>query len=181
MNRKQLCALAAVAIMLAVPLVARNESINFEDIAKIKAEGLQRSQVMELNSWLSDVYAPRLTGSPTASKAADWAVAKMKEWGLVNVTIEPWQNRNGFDRGWTNDKFYMAAVTPQGNFPIPGTPTAWTPGTIGLQSAGVVVMTATTPGSARSVQGQTQGQVGHDGARAGRAGLLGPAVEAFHG
>ena len=76
----------------------------------------------------SDVYAPRLTGSPMSQKAADWAVAKMKEWGLVNVKIEPWVNRNGFDRGWTNDKFYMAVVSPE-RFPIPGTPTGWTPGT----------------------------------------------------
>ncbi len=72
---------------------------------------MQRSQVMELCSWLSDVYAPRLTGSPTSMKAAQWTVAKMKEWGFSNVAIEPWVNKNGFERGWTNDKFYMAVVS----------------------------------------------------------------------
>ncbi len=158
MNRKHRYALAVVAVMFAVPLVAGNEAINFDDIARIKAEGLQRSQVMELNSWLSDVYAPRLTGSPTADKAAEWAVAKMKEWGLTNVKIEPWQNRNGFDRGWTNDKFYMAAVTPQGNFPIPGTPTAWTPGTTGLQSAGVILVTATNADELAQYKGKLKGK-----------------------
>jgi carboxypeptidase Q len=158
MNRKHLYALAAVAFMLAVPLVATNENINFEDIAKIKAEGLQRSQVMDLNSWLSDVYAPRLTGSPTADKAAEWTVTKMKEWGLVNVAIEPWQNRNGFERGWTNDKFYMSALTPLGNFPIPGTPTAWTPGTAGLQTAGVILVAATTQDELAQYKGKLKGK-----------------------
>ena len=61
-------------------------------------------------------------------KAGEWAVAKMKEWGLQNVALEPWADKtNQFARGWTNDKFYMAAVSPQA-FPIPGTPTSWTPG-----------------------------------------------------
>ncbi len=92
----------AVATLIAAPVLrAGSETINYSDINKIKAEGLQRSQVMELCSWLSDVYTPRVTGSPTAMKAAEWAVAKMKAWGLSNVAIEPWGNRNGFDRGWT--------------------------------------------------------------------------------
>ena len=68
---------------------------------------------MEISSWLTDVHGPRLTGSPNTQKAGEWAVAKMKEWGLQNVALEPWTNRNGFDRGWTNDKFYLAAVSPQ--------------------------------------------------------------------
>ena len=81
----------------------------------------------------------------------------MKEWGLTNVAVEPWTpcpadaaRRGGctsgpggggrgadrpascgFPRGWTNEKFYLAAVAPQ-QFPIPGTPTGWTPGTNGL-------------------------------------------------
>ncbi len=143
MRRKHLYVLASVALLLALPLLAGNENINYDDLAKIRAEGMQRSQVMDLNSWLSDVYAPRLTGSPTIEKAAQWAMDKMKGWGLVNVKMEPWENRNGFDRGWTNDKFYMQAVSPE-KFPIPGTPTAWTPGTNGLASGEVVMVIATS-------------------------------------
>jgi hypothetical protein len=138
-------------------LRAGGEKINYVDINKLKAEGMQRSQVMELNSWLSDVYAPRLTGSPTASKAADWMVARMKEWGLANVKIEPWVNRNGFDRGWTNDKFYMEAVSPE-RFSIPGTPTAWTPGTTGLVSGEVVMVTATTEEDLAAFKGKLKGK-----------------------
>jgi hypothetical protein len=157
MRRKHLFVLVSVAILLALPLGAANENINYADINKIKAEGMQRSQVMELNSWLADVYAPRLTGSPMAEKAANWVVGKLKEWGLANAKLEPWANRNGFDRGWTNDKFYMAAVSPE-RFAIPGTPTAWTPGTTGLQSGEVVLVTATTAEDLAQYKGKLKGK-----------------------
>jgi len=157
MRQKHLFVLVSVAILLALPLGAANENINYADINKIKAEGMQRSQVMELNSWLADVYTPRLTGSPMAEKAANWVVGKLKEWGLVNAKLEPWVNRNGFDRGWTNDKFYMAAVTPE-RFPIPGTPTGWTPGTNGLQSGEVVLVTAATAEDLAQYKGKLKGK-----------------------
>jgi hypothetical protein len=148
----------AVAVLAAAPILrAGAETINYSDINKIKAEGLQRSQVMELCSWLSDVYTPRVTGSPTAMKAAEWVVAKLKGWGLSKVAIEPWTNRNGFDRGWTNDKFYMQATSPE-RFPIPGTPTAWTPGTNGLVSGEVVLVTATTEGDLAQYKGKLKGK-----------------------
>ncbi|MCU0252018.1 MAG: M20/M25/M40 family metallo-hydrolase [Vicinamibacterales bacterium] len=152
-----LCAIAAAAVLAAPVLKAGTEPLNYVDINKIKGEGLQRSQVMDLASWLTDVYAPRLTGSPMSQKAAEWTVAKLKEFGLVNVKIEPWANRNGFERGWTNDKFYLAAVAPE-KFPIPGTPTAWTPGTDGLVSGEVVMVTATTEADLAAYKGKLQGK-----------------------
>ena len=75
----------------------------------IKDQGLNtaNSQVMEIASWLTDVYGPRLSGSPNIRKAGQWAVAEMKKWGLVNVALEPWANSRNFTRGWSNDKFYL--------------------------------------------------------------------------
>ena len=151
------CAIAAAAVLAGPVLKAGSEPINYADINKIKAEGLQRSQAMDLASWLTDVYAPRLTGSPMSQKAAEWTAAKLKEYGLVNVKIEPWVNRNGFERGWTNDKFYLAAVAPE-KFPIPGTPTAWTPGTEGLVSGDVVLVTATTEADLAAYKGKLKGK-----------------------
>jgi hypothetical protein len=161
MRKTQVLALTLVAAMMVLltilPLRATNEIINYADVNKIKAEGMQRSQVMELSSWLSDVYAPRLMGSPMYTKAADWAIAKMTEWGLVNVKAEPWVNRNGFDRGWTNDKYYMAVVSPD-PFPIPGTPTAWTPGTNGLVRGEAMLVTAITPEDLAAYKGKLKGK-----------------------
>ena len=51
---------------------AQEETIDVTDI--IKKHGLEESQVMEIASWLTDVYGPRLTGSPMLDKATEWAV-----------------------------------------------------------------------------------------------------------
>ena len=49
-------------------------------IERIKAEEIQHSQVMDIMSWLSDVYGPRLTWSPNAARAGEWTAAKMTSW-----------------------------------------------------------------------------------------------------
>jgi hypothetical protein len=148
-----------VLVACTLPLGAAGEKIDYEAIGRIKQQGLtpQSSQVMEISSWLTDVYGPRLTGSPNVKKAADWAVSKMKEWGLTNVALEPWTDTNGFERGWANEKFYLAAVSPQA-FPIPGTPTAWTPGTNGLVRGDVVLVTETTAEDLQKYAGKLQGK-----------------------
>jgi carboxypeptidase Q len=155
------CALVvALVFAVAAPsLRAGSEAINYADINRIKAEGMsaQRSQVMEICSWLSDVYTPRLTGSPAAMKAAEWVVAKMKEWGLSNVAIEPWGNKNGFERGWTNEKFSLQVTAPE-RFPIPGTPTAWTPGTSGAAAGEAVLVKATTEEELAAYKGKLKGK-----------------------
>jgi len=143
--RKHALAAGVAGVLATLPLGAAGEKIDYEAINKIKEQGLQpqNSKVMEISSWLTDVYGPRLTGSPNTQKAGEWAVAKMKEWGLQNVSLEKWPDQTQFPRGWANEKFYMAAVSPQ-SFSIPGTPTAWTPGTEGLVRGEVILVSETT-------------------------------------
>ena len=78
-------ALAGVlaAGLVGLPLRAADEAIDYDSINKIKAQGLTAasSEVMEISSWLTDVYGPRLTGSPNIKQAGDWAVATMKDMG----------------------------------------------------------------------------------------------------
>src|SRR6187401_644911 len=147
-----------------LPVRAADEPIDYDSLNKIKNQGLvaANSQVMDVASWLTDVHGPRLSGSPNIQKAGTWAVAKMKEWGLDNVRMEPWPadasgGNNGFPRGWTNEKFYLAAVSPQA-FPIPGTPTAWTPGTNGLVRGEVVLVTETTEEDVQKYAGKLKGK-----------------------
>jgi hypothetical protein len=143
--------------LVGLPLRAADEAIDYSAVAKIRDEGMNRSQVMDIASWLTDVHGPRLSGSPNIQKAGEWAVAKMKEWGLVNVALEPWTNNGGFTRGWSNDKFYLAAVAPQA-FPIPGTPSAWTPGTNGLIRGEAVLITETSEADLQKYAGQLKGK-----------------------
>ncbi len=153
MTRKHVLAVGLAAAFtltfVGLPLRAADEPIDYDSLNKIKTQGLvvATSQVMDISSWLTDVHGPRLSGSPGIQKAGEWSVDLMKKWGLENVALEPWPadptgNNNGFPRGWTNDKFYLAAVAPQA-FPIPGTPSAWTPGTNGLVRGDVLLVTET--------------------------------------
>src|SRR4051812_30809951 len=83
--------LAAAMAALALPVTGQvedhtTEPVDLQAIQRIKDEGLQRSQVMDVASYLTDVYGPRLTGSPNIRAAANWAVKEMQGWGLANAT-----------------------------------------------------------------------------------------------
>jgi len=150
MRNKSLLSLGLAAVLTATAVGlprAAQEPVDTASVEKLKSLGLNpsTSEVMEIASFLTDVYGPRLTGSPNIKKAGDYSVAKMKEWGLTNVALEPWPadpsgQNGGFPCGWTNEKFYLAAKSPQA-FPIRGTPSAWSPGTDGLVSGEVVLLT----------------------------------------
>ena len=52
----------AFAVVVGLPLAAQwpsAERIDFDAVYRIKEEGLQRSKVMETESYLTDVYGPR--------------------------------------------------------------------------------------------------------------------------
>lgn len=128
-------AAAGLASVLALPLLAQTEKVDLDAIGKIKDEGFQRSQVMEVMSYLTDVHGPRLTGSPNIKAAGDYATKKLTEWGLANAKLEPW---GPFGRGWSNEGFSMQAISPQA-FPIIAYPKAWTPGTKGPVTADAII------------------------------------------
>ena len=150
---------AALAAGLALaPLSAQPapaERVDHDAIYKIKDEGFQRSKVMEILSWLTDVYGPRLTNSPGFRKAGDWAVREMTSWGLANVRLEPFP----FGRGWSNDRFSMTATTPGGSFPVIGMATAWTPGTNGPVSAEAVFAPIAGEEDFAQFKGKLQGRI----------------------
>lgn len=112
------------------------EPIDSAAVVKIKAEGFERSRVMELLSWLTDVYAPRVTGAPYAKVAGDWVMSQFEEWGLSNAHYEWW---GPFGRGWENERMF-AHVTAPIPYPVIAYPGAWTDGTNGLVSADVVMV-----------------------------------------
>jgi carboxypeptidase Q len=117
------------AALFALPVAAQwpaNEKVDLDAVYRIKEEGLQRSKVMEITSYLTDVYGPRLTGSPNIREAADWTQRTFKEWGLANIHLETFP----FGRGWQNQRFVAMALTPR-VYPLVGFPRAWTPGTDG--------------------------------------------------
>ena len=137
--RRKLSLIAVISMLagLALPISAQwpmTEKLDLDAIYRIKDEGLQRSKVMEIESYLTDVYGPRLTGSPNIREAADYAQKTMKDWGLANVHLETWP----FGRGWQNQRFTANAVTPRA-YPLIAYPKAWTPGTNGPVTGDAIV------------------------------------------
>jgi hypothetical protein len=160
-HRPVLAGATLAATLAFVPLAAQqaSEKVDYDAIYKIKEEGFQRSQIMNVVSWLTDVYGPRLTNSPGFRKAGEWAVKQMTEWGLVNAKLDPWVTPTGpFGRGWSNDQFYMQATTPGGTFPIHGMSTAWTAGTNGAVKGEAVHAIIETPEDLARFKGQLRGK-----------------------
>lgn len=84
---------------------------------------MNRSQVMQTLSYLSDVIGPRLTASPNAKRANEWTRDKLASWGLQNGHLEAW---GPFGRGWTLKHFSAQIVEPQ-DIPLIAYPKAWSP------------------------------------------------------
>lgn len=149
-----LAATLTCLLAFVLPLAGQHEPVDLGAIYTIKEEGFQRSQVMDILSYLTDVYGPRLTGSPGIRKAAEWAAGKLREWGLVNVTLEPW---GPFGRGWSNERTVIHVVEPQA-FPIIGYAKAWTPGTNGPVRAQAVLAVVESEADFAKFTGQLRGK-----------------------
>ncbi len=80
---------AACFLAIATALVAQ-EPIDQATLARIRDEGLNRSQVGATFNHLTNVIGPRLTGTLEFKQAADWAEARLKANGLRNVHQESW-------------------------------------------------------------------------------------------
>lgn len=145
------CVAAVVAVGLAPSVGAR---VDTAIVARIRDEGLKRSQVMDTIFWLTDRYGPRLTGSPEFEEAGDWAVERLRTWGLANVHKE----RFSSGRGWTLLNFHATMTSPRA-MPIIGMPKAWTPGTPGTIVADVVRPVITTEADAARWRGRLRGKI----------------------
>jgi hypothetical protein len=147
---------AVLAALVVLPLAAQwpaGEKLDLDAVYRIKDEGLQRSKVMEIESYLTDVYGPRLTASPNYKEAADYAQKTMKDWGLVNVGTETFP----FGRSWQNQKMIAMAVTPRA-YPLIAYPKAWTPGTNGSVTGEAVIAVINDEAGFAEFKGKLKGK-----------------------
>ncbi|HEY2350786.1 MAG TPA: hypothetical protein VGH64_17320, partial [Puia sp.] len=96
-------------LVLSTGVFAQTENLDLSMMAKIRDEGMNRSQVMEIVFNLTDANGPRLMESPGYFKAANWAKTKFAYWGLVNANLEAWGN---WGKGWELEKYYLAMTSP---------------------------------------------------------------------
>src|SRR5262245_34606849 len=148
--------LGALIFCLAVSAqVAQVEKVDQEMMKKIREEGMQRSQVMDTLSWLTDVHGPRLTNSPQYRRATEWAKGKLTEWGLQNASREAW---GPFGRGWSLEGFTANIVKPD-FIPLMAYPKAWSPSTNGAVRGPVVYLDAKTPEDLEKYKGKLKGAI----------------------
>lgn len=121
-------------------------------LAMIRDEGMNRSQVMDLLSTLTDVYGPRLAWSPEYMAAAKWAEQQLKDWGLSNVHMEEGEPSG---RAWTLNR-YSANIIARQNFPLISYPMAWSPGV--SKTAELVFVDADTITDLPAYKGKLKGK-----------------------
>src|SRR5438093_1933809 len=126
-----------------------------DPIERIKDEGMNRSQVMQTLSYLSDVIGPRLTASPNMKRANEWTRDQLTKWGLQNAHLEAW---GPFGRGWSLKRFSAQVVEPQG-IPLIAYPKAWSPGLAAPVTAEVVYIDAKTEADLEKYKGQLNGKI----------------------
>ena len=124
-------------------------------IDRIRDEGMNRSQIMQTLSYLTDVIGGRLTNSPNMKRANEWTRDTMTKWGMQNAKLEPW---GPFGRGWSLKGFSAQVVEPQ-VFPVIAYPKAWSPSTKGVVTSEVVYFDAKTDAELEKFKGKLNGKI----------------------
>ena len=115
---------------------AAQERVDADVLWKIRREATDRSQLMQTLQVLTDVYGPRLTGSPQLKAAMEWVVTQTTGWGLKNAHLEPWDFGHP---GWTNERLSIHIVSPVKDALV-AEALAWTPGTAGPVTADTMML-----------------------------------------
>ena len=99
---KNLTALLLTALVMPTFAFGQTAAPAMDTTAKIKDEGMNRSQAMATMRYLTDVIGARLTNSPAQRRANKWTKEQLEKWGVKNASVDPWGE---FGRGWELKRF----------------------------------------------------------------------------
>lgn len=122
--------------------------------ARIRTEGFEHSQVMEIASQITDRVGPRLTNSPGIRAAQARALADLKSWGVTGK-LEEW---SGFGRGWELTRLTAEQLAPAYS-PLIAYAKAWSPGTRGAVQGEPVYFDAADQGAVQGYRGKLAGRI----------------------
>ncbi len=135
-------------------LSAQNTSaVDLDMIARIREEGLQRSQLPTTFSYMTDVLGARLTNSRDMNRAQEWVLGEMREIGLENTVREPFMD---YGVSWDNEYVSLHLMEPDYT-PMVGYPIAHTPSTDGKQRLDVVIADVQTRQDLDRYRGRLRG------------------------
>ncbi len=142
-------------ILISFNSFAQINNLNTDSTVQlIKTEEMKNSKVMEIASYLTDVYGPRLTYSKEYKQAADWAASKLKEWGIENVHFEKWGPAG---KGWTLKSFYAEVIEPR-TIPLIAFPKAWSSSEKGIVKNDVVWLNVNSENDFNAYEGKLKGK-----------------------
>jgi carboxypeptidase Q len=147
--------LVLVAVLSALVPAQEQEPVDLDAITRLRAEGLEQSEVMETLWYLTDRYGPRLTNSPMQREAAEWAVQRLQEFGLENVHLEAWGE---FGLGWSTQRCVVEMTVPSYMSMI-AVPKAWTRGLEGPVSGVPVLVDVDSVDELEAFRGQLSGRI----------------------
>lgn len=128
--------LVSGAALRAQPASISAERVDQDVLWKIRREAHEHSQILKTLHVLTDVYGPRLTGSPNLRAAQDWLLRQATTWGLKNAHLEPWSFGHP---GWANERTAVFLTSPVKDSLVVE-PLAWTPGTPGTVTASALLI-----------------------------------------
>ena len=131
MQQRRTVALPLILCLGFLSVPGQSPSVNDDFLERIRKEESDHSQIMKTMHMLTDVYGPRLTGSPNHERAAEWAIREMQSWGLENAHLEPW---NFGHPGWLNERLTAHIISPVKDALVCEV-LAWTPSTRGSVKA----------------------------------------------
>jgi len=145
-----------VFLVLSVSSVSRaQDKADLSIVHRIRAEAFEHSEVMDTLFYLTDVNGPRLTNSTGFQAAADWTVARLEKYGLVNVKQEP---SGVFGRSWNWTHYEGHMLSPQYS-PLIGFPLAWTSGTDGPVRGDAMLAVLANAADLEKYQGKLHGKM----------------------
>src|SRR5581483_846279 len=116
-----------IALAAATALLCAQEQVDLSTVHRIRTEAFDNSKLMDTLWYLTDVYGPRLTGSPEAREAAEWTMKRLREYGLENVHLESWGPAG---RPWSLRHASLEMISPR-YAGLTTAPLAWTRSTNG--------------------------------------------------
>ena len=151
---RQTCLTLVSVLLIGVALVFGQPRDAADVLARIRAEGLQRSRALALYRTLTDEIGARLTGSPAHMQAARWANERFMEWGLTNPHLEPYE----FGRGWQLEHVSVAMTEPR-YVPLIAYADAWSPSTAGVVSGRAIYIGDKSAQQIETMAGQLRGAI----------------------
>jgi hypothetical protein len=145
----------AAGCLAVLPAVAQAPALANVN-TQLRAQETKDSQLMWWLHEVTDVYGPRLTGSPGLRAAQDFAVGQMVKWGFSNVHLEAW---NFNHPGWQNWELEANTLSPFQQ-PLNVRAVSWTPGTNGPVEGAVLVVEPPQPPAAGAGAGGGFGGAG---------------------